>query len=431
MSQWRTMARSGIVLFCESVWLYYVLYFLVSIPWGLEFSPQIIVWLMPAILSYGVNYLLASRNTTLFWLFLINAGLLVGFLFPHWTVIYKGHLAYTLVLSVAISYLYLRSSMFVNKEPSRLQIILRFEGNIIYYTLFILFMYTQATIPVHAHIFFFLSILLSLIGLILSLAGEEEKYVETHAVGKAGFLPILMMGILLTGILFSILLLLPAVRQGLWSLSTSIWSAVTWLVSVIHKLMIWFFSLLPEPEPGKQPLPETGATFDIPQEFSQMQGELPLFGLLAVLAILFILLMLWLSSYFLSHWKRTARPKDFRRTRLARTPFWKIVWLFLVHLVKRLKQNWKRRFPHFFKLPIYWYFYQLTRWAKKQGIVRTDVETPQEFIIRLLQETSIREEWHAPLNKLGESYAAAYYSDGKYVETEDFSSVLTEIKRTT
>lgn len=425
------MARSGIVLFCEAVWLYYAFYFLVNIQWTLAVSPQLFAWFLPAVIAYGINYGLASRNITVIWLFLINVGLLSGCLLAHWTAMYSGHVAYTLALSLAISYLYLRSCMFVFKEPTRLQMVLRFEGNIIYYALFILFTYTQAAVSIHVHLLFFLSVFLSLIGITLSLAGgEEEKDVETRAVGKAGFLPVLMMGMLLLGMLFSFILLSPSVRQGLWGLSTSVWSAVTWLVSVILKGLIWLFSLLPEPEPGEQQLPDAGASFTIPQEIGQMQAELPLFGILVVLAILFILAMLWLFSYFLNQWKRPISSRNIRRIRLARTPFWRAVWLFLLTLIKRMQYNWKRRNPSFFKLPIYWQFYQLTRWAKRQGIIRTDAETPQEFISRLLQEVPIREELHAPLHKLGESYASSYYSDGKCVGAEDFRHVLTELKRT-
>ena len=87
-------------------------------------------WLVAGILGYVFNMIFAGR---VHYLVLVGGNvLLLGLIIiQNMKSVVEGSWVFGLVLGIAVSFIFIRSGSFVYREPTRLQILHRFEGNIV------------------------------------------------------------------------------------------------------------------------------------------------------------------------------------------------------------------------------------------------------------------------------------------------------------
>ena len=88
-------------------------------------------------------------------------------------------------------------------------------------------------------------------------------------------------------------------------------------------------------------------------------------------------------------------------------------------MLRHLKLKWLMRFPRFYKHPIYWYYYRLQGWGKKNGIPCFNNETSLDYVKKIMkhipeerQMFTIKHEsydCYALLHRLNQDYQALYY----------------------
>src|SRR5690625_3541002 len=179
--------KSAIVLWSESIWVYFVIALFISIEWGEPFFTQAFWWVVAGFLSYLMNRLIAGRWHYI--LILVLNGILVFLLiFQNWlTAVPAGRWGVGIILSIAVLFVYVRSAVIVYQEPNRLQLLQRFEINIlVYLVLAVIFSFKSWENDLF-HLLFIGAIVSSLLGMILTLEGEEETKINKDVeIRKAG-----------------------------------------------------------------------------------------------------------------------------------------------------------------------------------------------------------------------------------------------------
>jgi hypothetical protein len=399
----------------------YGLAFFAKVQWEISVLPVGWGWVLAIVVGYGVNYFLGNRGTGLLWMLGLNGVLLGSILAWLWTTLPAGQWAYNIAFNFGIIFLYVRSARFIYQVPTRTQMLLRFEGNVIFYMVFVLMGQAHpAMITGSFHVLFLIALVLSLIGMVLTLYPDEEQQqhgdsMETRVVGEGQSLSLILGVILIACAGIGLLLLIPAVQAGLISLVTGGWGVLTWAGSAVLSALGWLLSLIPPPEPVEMPAPEGSPRLDLPEGAGGGQGDMSVIWLVMILAILFIIILVWISSMLMRNWKPVA-PVRMKRSKVRRVSIWSRLYGWLLGLVKR----WKMRFPRYYSLRIYWYYYLMSKWAAKNGYPRLGHETPGEYVRRLCDTIPFDQEIKDRLQRLGAAYSAAYYSGGKVIVEEDF-----------
>lgn len=435
MNRWRTFAKYAIALYSESIWIYFAIVLFMKIEQDVFVFPQPLSWLAAAIAAYGLNAWLSRKWSNPLWVYGINLILLAGIVIQNWRTIPDGAWFYGMAVSIAVCYIYLRSMFYVQKGPSREQMLLRFEGNVLFYFIYVLISLAHPLPTPVIHLFFMIAIVLSLLGMVLTLYPETDgdDKVETHLVGEAGWLPVLFGAVFIAVCLASLLLLLPAVQTALTEFVIQAWQGIVWLWEMMWTAVLKLLSLLPSSE-SEQVLPEQDSSpFEMPEGLpEETQLHLPLFWIFGAVALVAFIALLWFLSKGLRRLKVSPRVTVIRSS--VRSVSW---WKSLLHWVQKVMGQvtaWiKGTFPGYYALPVYWYFYRLTRWGKRNGIPRQKHETPIQYVRHVaakldpqapLTVKGKQYQWKRDLLHLGEAYAAAYYSKGKHVQARDFKPLF-------
>lgn len=438
----RSICKSAIALFSEMVWLYFGLAFWAKIEWEITQLPHPESWIIACLLGYGGQYLLRRWSATPALLYTISGVFLLIL------VIYSGKGAssygsgYVFAVSMSVAFLYLRSSYFACKEPTRAQMLLRFEGNIIWYILYVLILPAHPGLDSFIHLPFMFGIVASLAGMILTLhpGNEEEKPVQTKIVGNktTGFAAVIV-AILVLGVLMSLVMLWPPIRKGFMLVLKNAGEGTLTLWGFIMDAFAWLFSLLPAVEEQTLPPPQSPPT-PVNIEEGEVWGSLsisPYWGI-GIVVVVGIIVALWLLSKMVIKWKPVKS-----KTRVVRyeqqQSFLQWLWQQLRHGIAKWLGWWKRKFPHFYACRIYWYFHLLQGWGERNGLSRYPHETPREYGQRLAEQLELPEDYDYrgdPVNlrdavtRLVECYAFTYYTRGRRKKEEnDFCPLLSFMKK--
>ncbi|RSL35374.1 DUF4129 domain-containing protein [Salibacterium salarium] len=422
MNQWQRLSQPGILLFCDAVWMYFGLQLLSSIIWGQSLTPHPLIWTGAPFLGFIVGLSTTKRREG--WIFFIHCIVLAVILLPHWTLFYVNILSYSLVVSVALAYLYIRSSIHVAHKPTRLDMMLRFEGTVVFYCIFVLVNQNQQLYTASFHITFFFTLIMSLLGMMLTLYEKgdvsENGGIETKTAGRSTPLPVIIGGLLGTVAIVSLLLFIPTVQTTFVTVVNAAKNGAIWVSTQLYAAFVWFVNLFPSSNVDDTNLtPPDNPGNPEPPSSSTSGGELPLMWIIIPLLILGVLAALWVSSRLIRQWRPSAKG-TIRKTTLKKEPFWKTLW-------HRLRKAWRKRSPHYYEHNIYWHFHLLTNWAKKQGISRQSHETAQDFTQRITQQLDMEENTKEKVLKLGEAYSAVHYSKGTVVPEYD-AELLTALR---
>ncbi len=421
---------SAIVLFSESIWIYFVFGLFMSAEWNEPIFVHAVWWLVAGIAGYLINCLFGGKVHYIMTLSL-NVFFVIVLIIQNWKAsVPEGSWLAGIFFSIAVMYVYVRSASFVYKAATRMQMLQRFECNVFIYVA-LLFIFTfNNWVNDYFHLAFLGAIFSTLLGMILTLDIHEEievenKQIDVQRVGNpSGFIAVITV-LFSSVVVISSILFLPAVRDKLQQFAFFGMSGVSWFVHHIWKFFAWLFSLFGTPD-VKGTLPEAGP--DTPIDMGDMQEEiglLPIGWIFVGIGMVVVFLLLFLFGYFLKNWRPPEIGMRKRVIHSTNRPNWNGIWEKIIHIFAAGKKMFRKRFARFYKQEVYWNFQQVQTWGKKHGISRGPTETNDEFIDRVIQQMEIvpgseqeKEQLAQGLRELSADYQAAYYGnkniDGNY-----------------
>lgn len=416
-----------VLLASEALWMAYAIILFTGSEWGRHPFFDYRWWLIAGIAGYIVNRILVGRVHYLI-PFVVNVVVLGIILFQNWKL--NGSeitLTVGISLSIAVTILFIRSVLFVYREPKRTQMLGHFEGNVIFYIVFmLLFLGTDwFTGAMTFHLLFVAAIFFSLIGMVFTLQSHEEsdgqEPIDIYKVGQSGWFAGVAVLFLVAIASFCLLLLIPAVRTGLYTLAVAGWDGLKWLWTVFLRLMEWFAGLFPEQSEMEGELPPTEEMPALPEGAEEPIRSIPLEWLIAIGAVIAVVVLV-LAFWFISRWLRNRKFTPAVKVDnivIARSSWWRVLLDKWTAFVRWFRRQWRMRFPRYYKAPVYWYYHQLVRWGKKNGIPRLSYETASEYVKKIsghLKDGQTAFSYEGQkydviqlLNKLSRAYEATYY----------------------
>lgn len=433
MNRVKEIYKSFILEFSEIIWVYYIIVLFASDEWGEPAYFDLTWFIISAFLGYSINLLLSRfANKNLILMVLANAFVLGSLIVQNWrSVVTQGHLTFGLAVSIGITFLFLRSARLAFRSPKRQEILYHFEGNVLLYIFLAVFFIFRGWANNTFHIFFIFSIISSLIGMILTLQSHENSEnnqdVKIIKVGQSGWFTGVMATLLVCIPIFSFLFLLPSVNKTLHAIGIGFWETFKKTLTIIGNFIVWFLSLLPVPD---QEIIDDFEDSPLVQnlegsELEAVSSTIPFFWIIVGIGIVIVLIVIWLVVK--SNLKRMINSSAEAKNLVITKGSW---WLNFKDRIKKylyaLNLKWRSSFKHFYKHPIYWYYYQVSKWGRKNHIVKAKYETSQEYIQKIISiipkdQNIINDgrnyQLSELLSRLNNAYQAAYY--GQYIEMID------------
>ena len=423
MEQIKIVFKSFIMMFSESIWMYYLIVMFTSVEWNQPIFFDCTWWIVSGALGYTLNALLANKKSHVL-LFSANLSVLVFIIIQNWrNVVPQGSWIFGLAVSVGLSVVFIRSARLITRLPTRYEILRRFEGNVIYYIVFAVVFAVNKWNNEIFHLFFIFAIFSSLIGMILTLQGHEEtegdQKTKIMKVGQSGWFTIMVTVLLICIPPISLILLLPSVNSTLYLLGVRVWEGLKWLTLKIGVFLHWLLSLFPDPKmEGVIPSIPPEQTVIPHDAIEKSFATLSYIWLIAGVAIVLILIAIWFFTYFMKNrrFSKVLKAKNIKITRESWAVNMKKKWK--VYL-QNLNRRWRMAFPYFYHHPIYWNYHVLVKWGKKNGLPKKDTETTQEYVNKVIANIPESEmifsyegenyQLSELLSKLNSDYQRIYY----------------------
>lgn len=415
----KRLLKAFVVLASESIWAYYVITLFMRLEYNQFFFVDPTWWLIAGVLGFTLNRLLLGRIHYVL-LFAINGVVFIVILWRHWLVsVPEGIILFGIFLSFMIAFVYGRSISFLFKMPTRKNILYRFEGNVIFYTVLLFLYVIKGWDQASFHASFLFVIFASLFLLLFTLEDQEtsKKEVAIQRVGQAGILPGVMGLLFLLVLAISSTLFLPAFRSGIQSIVHTSFSSLVWLYGKLTQFLQWLSTKI-EPSEVDDYEQSMGEVDQLPASLKEeplfevnIEGFLLLFGIVAIVIISFIFIRL------LKQWRMPMNTSEKKRKSFNFSLF-RNNWHQIRSGIQRLSLWWRKKFPHYYKEPIYWDIAQLERFGRKVGIKRKQTETQEEYIVRMIHSIKKREdekvqeestELIAQLKRLNRHFQETYY----------------------
>lgn len=422
MQKVKRIYLSSIMMFCEIIWIYYAIVMFSSIEWDHQYFFDLTWFVLAGVMGYAINTLLDNNinNVVMLLLNILIMGLLIV---KNWTsVVPTGSSGFGVGVSIGLSLIYIRSTRLIQRLPVRGEVLRHFEGNILFYIIFAVVFTVNKWSDSTFHLFFMFAILNSLMAMVLTLQNLEDvggnSIIEIMKVGRPGWFAGAASMVLISIPVLSLLLLLPSVNKVLYILGIRVVQSLKWMALKIYWLFVWFLGLFPNSG--------TKVSGGIPPERQNISSNamentftsLPYMWLIIVIAILFIVVSIWYLKKVINSRQhpKTMKPKHIV---IYYESWWIILKRKLISLLKSLKLRYLMNFSGFYYQPIYWYYHQVLRWGKKNGLTKLKSETSQEYIKKIIsnlpeEETNFSQKnryYHLPelLKRLNKDYQATYY----------------------
>lgn len=422
MEQIKNALKSFIVVFSEAIWIYYFIILFTSVEREDFVTMNTLWWGVAGIGGYVINAVLSKRK--LVFIIVGNLVLVLFVLYKNWNIsVPEGALTFGITVTVAVIAIWMRSAHFSSAKPSRQDLMRCFEGNIVLYLLFA-FVYMKKEWGADTlHLVFLTALCFSLIGMILSLQSHTdsrgEEVTEIRKVGKSSSFTVVLLAIFASIPLLSLSLLFPGVNRTVTAIFFSVWNGVKWLGSIFTQFLLWFAHLFPDRPNGEIEGIQSGGGAGASNEGEEMVFSFPIMWLLLGIAAIFAIVALMVIINVLKNRPSLvgeARPK---KVIISKEPWWDYLMRKITALLLNLRMSWSQRFPHFYHDSVYWYFNQLKKWGKKNGLTLGKSETSQEYIHRIIRAIPLEkveqvyngEKYSIEelLNLLNKDYHAAYY----------------------
>lgn len=434
------MMKNLVVLYSEALLLYYVLALFISVELFEATFVNVTWWIIAGVSGYVLNAIIIPRLHDGI-VVVLNIVFLTIIIWQNWRLTVPEN-AYFIgfFLSMAVLFVFARSASFVFKEPTRLQLLQRFE--------FSIFMYVVLTFVFSIndwgnevfHLSFIFAILACLFGLILILqdaedSNEKQQQVAIHKVGNPRSFFGVMGLFLIIAFVISSILFLPSFREVMRTLTFTSLAGAVWVFDQIGAVFTWIFSKLPKV--GSRALPGTEHDEELPPEDfgEEVTSSIPLEWITFGVAFVVILIVAIIFTYFLKHW-RAPEKKQMHAEKRENVSWIKVFLKNLRKWVQTLRYKWRSSFARYYKSSVYWYFSRIEKWAAKNGLVRHPSETSKEFITKVVKElhqedVSIEnlQMIEDQLYMLNDDYQALYY--GEKVSNKDvdvYEKLLQQLK---
>ncbi|MGI6449230.1 MAG: DUF4129 domain-containing protein [Desulfitobacteriia bacterium] len=426
MRRAKELFKFFIMMLSEIIWIYYVIVLFTSAKWDRLFCFEPTWFMAAGVVGCALNYILVKCGNQIL-LFAGNISVLGTLAFLNWrNAVPPEAWGFGIAVSVGLGLIFMRSARLAYRRPLRREILQHFEVNIVLYLVLALVFTANEWSNGIFHLLFIVAILSSLLGMILSLDAhgeyDENQQIKVLKVGKSGwFAGAAAIFFILIPIL-SLAFLMPAVQKGLFSLVSGFWEGVKWLFQQLNNFMGWLASLWPKQETGLLPPgpPEQGLI--PPGGMEETVILVPSGWLMAGVLVLAFVVAIWLLTKFLAKIQlpKTLKPKSITVTKQA---WWAVLKKKLQSLWRSLSLKWRMSIPYFYCQPVYWYYHQVLKWGRKNGLPKAKSETSREYVLRLiacLPETDFRLPFSTgtltipeALMRLNQDYQAAYYGRGQ------------------
>ncbi|MGM8364831.1 DUF4129 domain-containing protein [Virgibacillus sp. W0181] len=434
--------RAFVVLFSEAIWIYFIIALFAGVEWDEAVYVHVMWWIVAGLSGFVINNLLAGKVSSTP-VITINGFVLILIVIQNWRLtVPEGLWSFGIYLTIAVSFVFIRSVSFVYKKTTRQQLLHRFEGNVVLYAVFV-FAFTVKDWDTPAfHFSFIVAIMMSLMGMILTLQSHEQEEgnlrVEVHKAGNSGTL------FSVVGVLFSLiviassLLFLPSVRESLHTLGKSGLAGVKWLYEKGVTAISWLFGLFPETK-GKGELPDPQPSPPVlPEEDSEeLLFSLPLAWIVGIIAAIAIIAALWLLSRYLKRWQ-PKKAVNVERTFTFGGLGWKKIMEKIIFFIRRLQRKWKQKFSRYYFHNVYWYFHQVEKWGEKNGLKRLATETAKDYAGKMIHALANQEDKRvsgekneqlaAGLLKISNDYQAVYYGGERKSAEADYKLLLDQLR---
>jgi hypothetical protein len=423
------LMKSWIAIGCEGIWLYYGFILLAKLQWSITSSPNLFIWILTSILGYGMSAIFRGKDVKSGYVYSIYVSAAVVVLTLQNYFIVEPSLKYRIAAGLALLFLYFRAIYFAVQHPQRRHMLLRLEGNMLFYLFYVLVQignpFTTGTI----HVTFAISLVISLMGMVITLGdAENEDAVPSQKVGDVRWLLFPSFVFIVGGLLISILLLLPSIHLFISSALEGLGSTVISFGGRFLSAVKWLLSLIPPPgSKGKWNLPAPPVNH-LPQEIVPDSGEeFPAILLIGLLGLLVLSVF-----YYLIRFIRKGRQgqNEKRPIYSSTTPFSFVQLKSWFHnLLNRIASLLRRIGPEAYSLRIYWNYYQFLNWGKKQGLAREKNETPKEFAVRVNERLKGDVRLQCQISEFSDLFAAVYYSGETVHENKQFDTLIQELRQ--
>ncbi|MGE4284911.1 MAG: hypothetical protein AB7G87_14555, partial [Clostridia bacterium] len=228
------------ILFSELIWIYSGIVMFTSIDWQRPAFFDLTWLVMAGVMGYILNLILAKRNQYIS--LAVNIAFIGGLIIQNWrSTVPEGYWGFGLMVSIGLIIIFIRSLILTGRQPTRVQMLGHFEKNILFYIFFSMVFTINQWINQEFHLLYIFAIVMSLIGITLSLQSYEQsgehEITEIRKVGQSGWFTGVFILLFIFIPLISLILFLPAVRETLYSLGNMTWEAVQWLGTTIGNFL--------------------------------------------------------------------------------------------------------------------------------------------------------------------------------------------------
>lgn len=431
--------QSSILLLSEAIWIYYLIALFMLVEWNNVVFIPVLWWIIAGISGYIINLLIA-RKFNYIYVLMTNGFILIALIVLNWnSAVPKGAWVLGICLSIAVSYLFIRSASFVYNKTTRMQMLQKFEFNIFIYLIFLVLFSFNGWVYETFHILFLSVIFASLLGLLFTLEQKEQSLnkheIDIYKVGNISKFIVVVSGLFLIIIGMSSLLFFPIVRNKLQDAGFAAWHGLLWVLQLIGDFFIWILSFFDSPEhEGEVPGMMQDEAFIMDDIGEEIAFSLPLPWIFGSIGIIVMIIIFLLIARYLKLWQPPSKNQ-------VSPPFKTSSFALFIEACKRLiawlRIKLRSSFQRFYIHNVYWYFFRLQQWGKKKGLPRQNSETSQQYIDKIIdaiqdRETTLtqseKKQLINELHQLNRDYYAIYYGRKEIRNTDTYKQLLRKIK---
>lgn len=432
--------KISVILLSDLIWIYYgiVLFTSIKVDHYNSFSPM---WMAVAgMVGIAVQHALVKKFSAFMIAGNVLCLVLLVFLNGRDMIPTKGW-SFGIIISVAICVMFIRSASFAYRELSRKEMLQHFEGNIIFYVIFASIFGIRHWGHEALHLVFLTAIVSSLLGMSLTLESEGENE-EIKKVGhSSSFTGLFIVGLISIPLL-AILLLIPAVSRTINIAFLSMGDGLKWIGLVVVHFIGWLLHFVPsQTSKGFTPVPPPKLPHPLQHEKMLAAFSLPIMWIELGIVVVLIVGAIWILPKFLK-FKPSITSFEVKQFKSFRESWWLIFKKKLIALFMRIKVKLYCRFPNFYSHPVYWYYYQLQKWGKRNGFPISSSETIQEYVKKIIFTIPVNNvefvvsgvTYNIPdlLYQLATDYQASYYGNVVRLSRNDldYRILLDQLKST-
>jgi len=421
--------KSFVMIFSEIIWIYYLIVMFTSINLNRVVFFNLNWWLAAGAAGYTLNAVLARKRWRVI-LFIANIMVLGFLIVQNWRIIVpQGAWKFGLAVSIGLMFIFVRSARLAYKQPTRMEMLQRFEGNVIYYIIFAVVFTLKNWVNETFHIFFIFAIIMSLIGMILTLQSnqgtKENEKIEVLKVGQSVWLIKAVILLLICIPLISLILLIPSINIAIMNLGVDAWGALKWIIFKIGSFLKWLLSLTPITEIKSVKGPLHSLTIKPAETMVKSFNSDHYQTIIAGIAVVITVIAIW-NFHKLINKRHVLKPTKTVRVAIITESMWSQLKKRLNYYLHYINMRWRMCFPYYYDSLIYWYYHKLLRWGQKNGIPKLKAETSQEYVKKVIERIPKEErnfiykgenyDLSELISKLNKNYQAAFFGS----EVEEF-----------